>query len=884
MPGRSVIRTAAALALALAAAPARAGWTQLSSGTPNELFDIDFPVDSITGYAVGGGGVILKTTDGGATWTNVQDPAYTESNLDLHFPVDASTGYVVGGLGRILKTVDGGANWTALAPPVTPNFRGVYFVDNLTGYVVGDARTILKTTDGGNNWTDVSDPATSCITLQDVCFPVDATTGYVVGACILKTTDGGGTWTDVAPAANAYVAVDFPVNVSAGTAVANAPDVISRTTDGGSNWTTQAAAIDVRDVDFADASIGYATLISGLVLKTTDGGVTWNTQYLPVFGPAPNGVCAPDAMTAYVVCTDGAIFKTSDGGGECLVLHPTALGTVNSFTTTSGCSAGSEWDCVNDQAGNAGTGDPVYVDGSSYVRDHNNNTNREMYALANGLIPAGSVVTGIEIRAFVGKSGLDPSVALSYRRVGIDAGYINGPTVVITNACCSIRTDARWSCLNWTPAYIDALEIGITHQWGGAIFLGQIYVLVTYLPAGGTSYRSIGTQADNLYATGNATVAACSTVVTFGGGASLPTNVGLGDKLVIGADTYYVYSRDSATQVTLQVPTSTAHTSAAYAIRRAYNTLQAWEDDRDGNLVGEDRAEVGVCYNDGAFTDALVISGSTTDATHFMNLTVAEGQRHNGQRNTGARIDAQGGWGGSDAITVEDEYTQIEWLEIKGIQDAGNGVQLVAAPAADNSVVSNVFVHSCVQSGNAALRIGAQDVTVRNCLATGGTTYGVALLGGATAAIENCTFVGSVLSGAGVVDAIGTTLSIRNTISVNHPAGNDFVLWSGISYFGSNMYQGVTGFDPGDYQGGNQSPPADLENLLVSLASEDYHLEASGHNAGGTGLDLSSSFIDDIDGQTRLPPWDMGADDDQTATVPGASSPRIIGWREVPPY
>jgi hypothetical protein len=35
---------------------------------------------------------------------------------------------------------------------------------------------------------------------------------------------------------------------------------------------------------------------------------------------------------------------------------------------------------------------------------------------------------------------------------------------------------------------------------------------------------------------------------------------------------------------------------------------------------------VGVCYNDGAFTDQLVISGSTTDAGRYMRLTVAEGR------------------------------------------------------------------------------------------------------------------------------------------------------------------------------------------------------------------------------------------------------------------
>ena len=160
-------------------------------------------------------------------------------------------------------------------------------------------------------------------------------------------------------------------------------------------------------------------------------------------------------------------------------------------------------------------------------------------------------------------------------------------------------------------------------------------------------------------------------------------------------------------------------------------------------------------------------------------------------------------------------------------------------------------------------------------------------------AVGSTTEMGLILTGGrggdggyGVEDGAGSTTSVKNVISVNHPAWNDFDLSAGISYFGYNMYQGVTGFDPASYQGNNQSPPADLEELLVSLATEDFHLESNGHYAGGTGVDLSSSFAYDVDGQARLTPWDMGADDDQNSapTGPASSTPRIAVWREVAPY
>ncbi|HEX9892614.1 MAG TPA: hypothetical protein VGA78_01770, partial [Gemmatimonadales bacterium] len=167
-------------------------------------------------------------------------------------------------------------------------------------------------------------------------------------------------------------------------------------------------------------------------------------------------------------------------------------------------------------------------------------------------------------------------------------------------------------------------------------------------------YRSIGTNSGTLYSTGNASINAGQTAVNFGGGASLPSPtavgaVGVGDKLVIGSETFFILSRDSATQVTVQAAAASTHTDEAYTITRAYNSFQAWEDPcgatpclptssggRGGNLVGENRIEVGVAYKDGVFspTTTTLVNGSTTDANYYMRLTVGVGQRHSGVAGT----------------------------------------------------------------------------------------------------------------------------------------------------------------------------------------------------------------------------------------------------------
>jgi hypothetical protein len=120
-------------------------------------------------------------------------------------------------------------------------------------------------------------------------------------------------------------------------------------------------------------------------------------------------------------------------------------------------------------------------------------------------------------------------------------------------------------------------------------------------------------------------------------------------------------------------------------------------------------------------------------------------------------------------------------------------------------------------------------------------------------------------------------VTIRNTIAVN--AGTaDFQLWATISYFGYNMFSTTAGFDPASYQGNNQSPPTDLEDMFVLLGGAyDLHLEPVGHTAVNGGDDLSATFTGDVDAEVRSGlEWDIGADE-----IP--PTPRVMIWQEVDP-
>ena len=173
------------------------GWTSQDSQTANMLKSVSF-YSASTGWAVGEGGLVLRTLDGGANWT--QQVSGSSSNLNgVHF-VDPNTGWVVGDGGTVLKTTDGGDSWTAQTSGVVDeHLNGVYFVNANTGWAVGERGggrgTILKTTDGGSSWTAQTSGVVN-VHLNSVYF-VDANTGWVVGDSdiILKTTNGGASWT-----------------------------------------------------------------------------------------------------------------------------------------------------------------------------------------------------------------------------------------------------------------------------------------------------------------------------------------------------------------------------------------------------------------------------------------------------------------------------------------------------------------------------------------------------------------------------------------------------------------------------------------------------------------------------------------------------------------
>ncbi|MGE5256494.1 MAG: hypothetical protein ACM3KE_07470, partial [Hyphomicrobiales bacterium] len=298
--------------------------------------------------------------------------------------------------------------------------------------------------------------------------------------------------------------------------------------------------------------------------------------------------------------------------------------------------------------------------------------------------------------------------------------------------------------MNIRNAVIRALTFAIV----AGVFLGALAAEAAVI-----NYRSIGTRTDVLFNMGTASVDMDQTVVTFADGV-LPDTVGRGDEIVIDDEELYILSRDSDTRVTLQTAAQKRHISEEFAIRRAYTSIQAWVNDRNGNLIREDRLEVGLCYNDGPFTTKkhwvlAHIRGSKTDPDHFMWLMAAETAQHKGFAGKGVVLDGLNRT--RCGILIEDDYTRVDGLDLKNFGHC-EVPGAVAVRFARGVILERLLIHDFDVRHHESFGIKGgmhSDFLARNCIIYGGGTAGIVTRWKTSkAAVENCTVFG--MKGKGV--------------------------------------------------------------------------------------------------------------------------------------
>jgi photosystem II stability/assembly factor-like uncharacterized protein len=142
----------------LRSADSGATWELAPTPTLATLTGVSFP-DEQHGWVVGHDAIILRTEDGGRTWSKqYQGEDLQVSFLDVLF-LDLQTGFAVGAYGQFLATADGGGTWTP-----RHIIEEDYFFNRIsrgptgTLYIAGEHGTLLRSTDRGLTWMPIRAP------------------------------------------------------------------------------------------------------------------------------------------------------------------------------------------------------------------------------------------------------------------------------------------------------------------------------------------------------------------------------------------------------------------------------------------------------------------------------------------------------------------------------------------------------------------------------------------------------------------------------------------------------------------------------------------------------------------------------------------------------
>jgi hypothetical protein len=422
-------------------------------------------------------------------------------------------------------------------------------------------------------------------------------------------------------------------------------------------------------------------------------------------------------------------------------------------------------------------------------------------------------------------------------------------------------------------------------------------------------YYSVG-QNTNDNKTGSPTVTIVGGTATFSV-AQTATNMGVGDRVTYnGTVVAYISGKVSTTQWTLvtatgAIPAAVPSAVTVNSIAHEYGDLQAAiTGAKDATHLNTANLTVGdhilniPCYFDtGAETDSgvgtgngVTVSGYTTSPSDYIKIytpnntqfEVNQSQRHPGfWTDTAYHIDS-GNWYGS-RLVISNSNVKIIGLQIGSENHDGDTDEILVTTATpgQNIAYTGIEIGYCIIRGGVVFlpvvnygihidsTVRGSTVSIYNNMIYNTQTAGIMAeyTTGSHIYVYNCTLVGPNIT-PNISKGISANLEGDATLEVINTIAQGWSTGFGLSeYDGSSDYNisNLTTDAPGSHS--KQSTIV----TFVNAAANDYHLSPSDTAARGAGTNLSGSetlFNDDIDGQTRVNPWDIGADQIFTVVPP----------------
>ncbi len=348
--------------------PWRAVGPTNNAGRISEIVGV--PGDPLTYYVAGANGGIIRTTNGGNTFTSIFDKTGAGSIGAMAIaPSDKNIVYVGTGEGNprnnasvgdgMYKSIDGGEHWTHIGLEKSDKVARLIVdaknPDIVYACVLGrewganEERGVYKTTDGGANWKKILyvDPQTACSDIS-----ADPTNSNIIYAgmytyrrwawhlesgagntAVWKSVNGGATWERLS-GADKFLGLPRKAMDRIGIAVApsepNIVYVISetkdegqlwRTDDGGKSWRTVSSDrnISFRPFYYSDIRVdpknpNRVFALSGGLYLSEDGGLNFRTIARDVHGDHQAMWIDPADPRYILNGSDGGWQVSRDGG------------------------------------------------------------------------------------------------------------------------------------------------------------------------------------------------------------------------------------------------------------------------------------------------------------------------------------------------------------------------------------------------------------------------------------------------------------------------------------------------------------------------------------------------------------------------------------------
>jgi photosystem II stability/assembly factor-like uncharacterized protein len=311
-------------------------WTNLDLGIGVNQFVFEVTIDPSApetlwvgiGDAAGTLAInLMRSTDGGATWTNRTPPlpGPMSGQAVAVDPTDSDTvvalfGGAFGG-GAVWVTTDGGDSWTnrSAGLPGNPLQAVVYDGDRLLvggGQLFGSQHVgLYQSHDLGVTWTPLHDASWPILVVDAIAVdPADPDTILVAtdGSGVHRTTDAGDTWELSVGDTGALSgrALRFRPGSSSELFLGTSSLAVFRSRDGGDSFTSSADGIselgltsiaaNPRDRD--ELAVSFEGQNNGGVMSSTDGGTTWTVEAAP-----------PTRYSAVQFAPDGTLHALSSG-------------------------------------------------------------------------------------------------------------------------------------------------------------------------------------------------------------------------------------------------------------------------------------------------------------------------------------------------------------------------------------------------------------------------------------------------------------------------------------------------------------------------------------------------------------------------------------------